>query len=262
MTEPSAAGEPIAVLGLGEAGSCLYRDLAAAGVTVRGWDPAPGSHAAGLPLARSAQDAVAGAVLVLSVNAAGVAMEVVASVLPALSPGSAFADLNTGPPSLKRELDRAVRQGGGTFADVALLGPVPRAGIRTPCLVSGSGGRRFAELLSPFGMTVEVLDGPAGLAAARKLLRSVFMKGLAAAVIEAMAAAEAYGCRDWLHAEVSRELVAADAALVDRLLEGSRAHARRRIEEMETAADMLRELGVEPRVAEAAAGWLRTFVQR
>ena len=39
--------------------------------------------------------------------------------------------------------------------------------------------------------------------------------------------------------------------------EGSRVHARRRVDEMEAAAELLRSLGVEPRVAEAAAAWLR-----
>ena len=38
--------------------------------------------------------------------------------------------------------------------------------------------------------------------------------------------------------------------LLDRLLEGSRAHAARRVDEMEAARDLLLELGVEPRVAD------------
>ena len=41
---------------------------------------------------------------------------------------------------------------------------------------------------------VEVIDGPIGAAATRKLLRSVFYKGLAAAVVEALAAAERPAC--------------------------------------------------------------------
>ena len=38
-----------------------------------------------------------------------------------------------------------------------------------------------------------MLDGPAGLAAARKLLRSVFYKGMAASIVEALDAARAAG---------------------------------------------------------------------
>ena len=44
--------------------------------------------------------------------------------------------------------------------------------------------------------------------------------------------------------------------LLDRLLSGSRAHAARRAHEMEAAASYVEELGIEPRVATAAAVWL------
>jgi 3-hydroxyisobutyrate dehydrogenase-like beta-hydroxyacid dehydrogenase len=220
------AAPAIAVLGLGEAGSRLCRDLCRAGARVRGWDPAPRGDVSELPVAESPVAAASGADLVLSVNAAEAALNAAASVLPVLRPGAVFADLNTAAPERKREVGRLVDGGGGRFADVALLGPVPRAGIRTPCLASGPGAARFAELMAPYGMPVEALDGPEGLASARKLLRSVFMKGMAAAVIEALEAAEAHGCREWLEREIGRELESADAGLVERLVEGSRTHAR------------------------------------
>ena len=44
--------------------------------------------------------------------------------------------------------------------------------------------------------------------------------------------------------------------LLDRLLSGSRAHAARRVDEMQAAAAYVTELGVEPRIATAAAEWL------
>ena len=44
--------------------------------------------------------------------------------------------------------------------------------------------------------------------------------------------------------------------LLERLLSGSRLHAARRVDEMRAAAAYLEELGVEPRVATAAAEWL------
>ena len=44
--------------------------------------------------------------------------------------------------------------------------------------------------------------------------------------------------------------------LLERLLEGSRTHAVRRVDEMEAARDLLLELGVEPRIASASASLL------
>jgi 3-hydroxyisobutyrate dehydrogenase-like beta-hydroxyacid dehydrogenase len=111
-------------------------------------------------------------------------------------------------------------------------------------------------------MPIEVVGPEPGQAAARKLARSVFAKGLAAAVGEALAAAERLDCAAWLRGDIERTLTAADAALVERLLEGSARHAVRRVEEMAAATAMLEELGVEPRVAAASEAWLRSLAER
>jgi hypothetical protein len=50
-------------------------------------------------------------------------------------------------------------------------------------------------------MPVTPIGGEPGDAAARKLLRSVVMKGLGTAVVESLAAAEAAGCAEWLRGE-------------------------------------------------------------
>jgi len=247
----------VAVLGLGEAGSRLAADLAEQGAEVRGWDPRPEAEAAGVARAAGPAEAVAGSDLVLSVNAAAVAADVARGVAAVLRPGQVFADLNSAGAALERELAAIVAPTGALFADVALMAPVPRAGLRTPALVSGTGAAAFAERLGGLGMPVEVVGGEAGQAAVRKLLRSVFMKGLAATVIESLAAARAAGCEAWLRAEIVAELEAADAALVERLEDGSRRHAARRAHEVADASALLRELGVEPRVSEAAGAWLR-----
>jgi 3-hydroxyisobutyrate dehydrogenase-like beta-hydroxyacid dehydrogenase len=97
-----------------------------------------------------------------------------------------------------------------------------------------------------------VLDGPAGTAATRKLLRSVFYKGMASSIAEAIEAARAAGLEDWLHDHIAEELAKADATTVDRMITGTRAHAVRRGAEMGAAAAMLDELGVPPIMADAS----------
>jgi 3-hydroxyisobutyrate dehydrogenase-like beta-hydroxyacid dehydrogenase len=245
----------VAVLGLGEAGSAIAADLVTVGVPVRGYDPVP-RELDGVGLAASVEEAVDGAGAVLSVNSLHAAVEVAVAVRGRLRRGQLFADLNTTSPALKAELAAVVESGGASFADVALMGTVPGNGLHTPCLVSGSGAKAYAELFGRLGAPVEVVDGEAGQAAERKLLRSVFMKGMAAAAIESLAAARAAGCEEWLHEELAQVFATASPALLDRLLTGSRAHAARRVHEMEAARDMLGDLGVEPRVSEAALAWL------
>jgi 3-hydroxyisobutyrate dehydrogenase-like beta-hydroxyacid dehydrogenase len=241
----------IAVLGLGEAGGRLAADLVAAGAEVRGYDPAATASPAGIARMPDAEAAVSGCGVVLSVNSAAAARAVAAGALPALGPDAVFADLNTASPALKREL--AALTGDAPFADVALLGPVPVRGLRTPALAAGSGARAFADVLGPLGMPVEVVSAEAGDAAARKLLRSVFMKGLAASAIESLDAATAAGQAEWLESEIAAVI---GEELLQRLVAGSRAHAVRRVDEMEAASDLLLELGIEPSIAAASAAVL------
>jgi 3-hydroxyisobutyrate dehydrogenase-like beta-hydroxyacid dehydrogenase len=246
------------MIGLGEAGSAIAADLVAAGASVRGWDPvarAPG----GVEAAADAPAAVAGADVVISANSASVARDVAQSVAGVLVEGQVFADLNTATPALKRELAETVGPAGALFADVALIGPVPGNGLRTRSLVSGDGAELFAQTLGPLGMPVTVVSTEPGAAAARKLARSVFAKGLAAAIGESLAVAEQLGFEDWLYADLERTLEDADGALLRRLIDGSRSHAVRRVDEMTAAAEMLEEAGVEPRIASASEAWLRSL---
>jgi 3-hydroxyisobutyrate dehydrogenase-like beta-hydroxyacid dehydrogenase len=235
----------VALLGLGEAGGRLADDLEGAGCEVTGWDPVRQGRRAG-----SAVEAVTGAGAVLSVNAASAALEAAASVAGALDPEALYADLNTAAPGLKRELAAVVPV---AFADVALVGTVPRHGLATPALASGPGAERFATLFRPLGMPVDVVGAEPGAAAGLKLLRSVFMKGIAAAALESLAAAEAAGAGARTRADLAEVL---GEELLERLLTGSHVHARRRAEEMEAAVAYLEELGVPARVSAAAAGWL------
>ncbi|MQA74433.1 MAG: DUF1932 domain-containing protein [Solirubrobacterales bacterium] len=251
----------IAVIGLGEAGGAIARDLAAAGAGVRGFDPAPAGVPEGVQAASDERDAAAGADVVLSVNSAAVAVRVAEAVAPALDRDSLFADLNTAAPRLEREVAAVVGASGAAFADVALMAPVPGRGLHTPALVSGPGAGRFASTFGPLGMPITPVGSEAGTASARKLARSVFAKGLAAAVGEALAAGERLGCEDWLYADIERTLSAADGALLRRLIDGSRRHAVRRAEEMGAAVALLEELEIEPRTAAAARAWLGSLAE-
>jgi 3-hydroxyisobutyrate dehydrogenase-like beta-hydroxyacid dehydrogenase len=246
----------VAVLGLGEAGGAIARDLVAAGAVVRGYDPAVAASGGIVP-AGSEADAAAGSDLVLSVNSAHDAVTALRAGLGGVGDGAVWADLNTGSPGLKRELDGIARQGGVRFADVAIMAPVPGRGLRTPMLTSGDGAARVAARLGPLGARVEVMDAEAGVAAGRKLLRSVFFKGLAGSVVEALEAARAAGCEDWLRQNIVEELTAAGEQTVDRLVDGTYKHAVRRAAEMEAAATMLDELDVPPSMAAASRDLLR-----
>ena len=240
----------IALLGLGEAGSEIARDLVAAGADVRGYDPKV-PHVDGVEPRDGEAAAVRDADVVLSANSSHDAMTALENALPGLRPGTIWADLNTAAPGLKAALERTAGER-AEVVDVALMAPVPGKGLRTPMLVSGEAAAGYAETLAGLGADVEVQEGPVGTAISRKLLRSVFYKGLAAAVVEALRGAEAAGCADWLRGNISAELAGFDERTVDRLVDGTHTHARRRADEMAAATDQLVELGVPARIAPAA----------
>jgi len=241
----------IAVLGFGEAGSLIAADLVAAGATVRGFDPKVAAPA-GVTDTDSDAAAVTGASLVLSLNSATDAVAALEAALDALRPGVVWADLNTAAPSVKQRLAAIGGQRGIAVTDVAMMAPVPGKGLGVPMLASGDGAASTAETLRGYGADIEVLAGPAGLAATRKLLRSVFYKGMSASIVEALDAADAAGLKDWLTEHIAEELESLDAATLTRIVTGTRQHAVRRGHEMAAAAEMLTDLGVAPIMATAS----------
>ncbi len=250
----------VAVLGLGEAGGAIARDLVDAGATVHAYDPAVPAPPGTTPAANES-DAATGADLVLSVNSAAASADALLAGVTAVDTG-VWADLNTASPGTKRRLAELAAAHRVAFADVAIMAPVPGRGLRTPMLASGSGAADVARILDALGASVDVLDGPPGLAAERKLLRSVFFKGMAAAVVEALEAGRAAGCEEWLRGNIVDELTRANASTVDRLVNGTRQHAGRRAHEMSAASEMLTELGVEPAVTAAARDLLTRLAER
>jgi putative dehydrogenase len=91
---------------------------------------------------------VAGADLVLSLNSSTVSVRVAEQIAPLLEAGALYVDLNTGTPAMKKKL--AALFPDCSFADVAIMKPVPGLGEKVPMAVAGTGAKKFIELLEPF----------------------------------------------------------------------------------------------------------------
>ncbi|MEA2412617.1 MAG: hypothetical protein QOC77_3178 [Thermoleophilaceae bacterium] len=232
----------IAFLGFGELGGVLGEALAKK-QDVRAWSRRSGSA-----------EIVSSAELVISTVPGSASESVFAQALPLLSEDTLFVDLTAAAPEVKER--GAARH--GLYVDGAVLGTVATSGAAVPIAVAGAGAERFRELVSPAGLNVSVLDGAAGTAARLKLVRSVYMKGRDALVLEMMLAARRLGVED----EVARSIAGPGeqvpfTELSERVLRALAVHAGRRAEELESSAALLRELGVDPVVTEAGAERLR-----
>lgn len=257
----SEASPTVAVFGLGEAGSAISADLAAAGVEVRGYDPAPVPTPAGVTRVDDPGDAVPGVGLVIAVTAADDATTALEQAWDEIGASVVYADLATGSPALKEELAGVAAEKGVPFVDVALIAPVPGRGLATPALACGPGSLRYAEMVNGWGGRVEAIGERAGLAASRKLTRSIVTKGLTALLMESMELAAARGDDDWAWRHLVSELTAIDESLLLRLLGGTGRHSRRRLEEMTAARDLLGSEGLPSPMTEGVIATLRRVAE-
>lgn len=245
----------VSILGLGEAGQTLAADLLAEGATVRGWDPIPTELPDALHFSGSNADAVQGADLIMSVNWASVAVDVGVEVAPVLKPGQLFADLNTASPQNKEAVATIIEPTGARFVDAAIMSPIRPKGLRSPVYAAGSGAQQFHDLLSPLGMPITVLDGPAGSAATHKLVRSIAYKGIAAVVLECLEVAEKLDMTDYARQQIMTLLQ--DEGMIDRFVSGSHKHAKRRMHEMEAVVELLEGSGVSAFSSQASVDRLK-----
>ena len=256
----------VAFLGFGELGSTLAGALRGRGnLSVRAWSRTPRDERAdealdarlrrsGTERANSIEEALAGAHAVLAVVPGAAAEELARRCTPHLGSQSIYADLSAAAPAVKLAAAERVTARGALYADVAVLGTVAASGAAVPLLASGSGSETLRALVEPAGLRVTVLEAPAGDATLVKLLRSVYMKGRDALVLEMMVAARHHG----LEGVVAESIAGpgeevAFPALAERLLSALAVHAERRAHELRSAGAVLRDSGVEPLVTEAGA---------
>jgi 3-hydroxyisobutyrate dehydrogenase-like beta-hydroxyacid dehydrogenase len=252
----------VAVLGLGEAGSIYAADLPARGASVIGTDLHAGVGPASVTRAASIAEAVRGADIVLSLVGASSAASVIHEALPTMEPGGVYADMNTSGPDDKRHLAGVAAARGIPFVDVAIMAPVPRARIDTPLLLSGSGVPHLRPHLERLRIPATDVGAEPGAAARLKLLRSVFMKGLAAVVVESVNAAELFGAEEWLIDQIAGELGGSGRGVVDHLIAGTTKHAVRREAEMVEARELLASRDAPHPMTDATIEWLRAIAAR
>ncbi|MEV1131858.1 DUF1932 domain-containing protein [Agromyces sp. NPDC049794] len=247
----------IAVLGLGEAGRAYAEGLHRRGAIVRGFDPAHTGEPLDIgTIAPSLEAAVRGADVTLSLVGASAAAAVAEQAHAAMDTGTVFADLNTASPELMRRLAAGAHAASVGFVDVAIMAPVPRAGVDTPLLACGTGAAWLTDAFTALRVPIEDVGPEAGVAAGLKLLRSVFMKGLAALTFESLAAAERTGSTEWMRSQIAAELGSDGHALVDRLVTGTNQHAARRVHEMRDARAYVDTLGTPSPMTAATLEWL------
>jgi 3-hydroxyisobutyrate dehydrogenase-like beta-hydroxyacid dehydrogenase len=254
----------VCLLGFGEVGQALARDLRTHTTKLSAWDlkfadPGSGPTRVASPLgvlAANAGESVTKAHVVISAVTAAQISRAASSVAPHLARDAWYFDLNSTSPAAKADAGAIVESAGARFVEAAIMSPIAPQGAASPMLIGGDHAAAFQPLARQLGFTqTRVMAGELGSAAAAKMCRSVLVKGLEALVLESLLSARRHGV-DEVVLESLRGLKIEDWRESARYM-ASRAllHGARRAEEMREVARTVGEAGLTPHMSAACAAW-------
>jgi 3-hydroxyisobutyrate dehydrogenase-like beta-hydroxyacid dehydrogenase len=256
----------IAIVGFGEAGGIIGNDLAARGVEVAMFDillDANESREAMLAKARESKvqakdslaDCLRDAELVISAVTASSSLDVARDAAKTMRPGQIFMDINSVSPGTKRADAAHIERSGAHYIESAVMAAVPPQRLKVPMLLGGSYAAELAPRLALLGMNATSVSDKIGVASAVKMCRSVMIKGMEALAVECLFAARRYGAEDAVLASLDATYpqMGWREKLPDYLVSRVAEHGKRRAAEMREVAESLRDVGVQPLMAEATA---------
>lgn len=258
-TDSQISRPQVALIGFGEAGETFARAGNWDG-DCRAWDLLETRRAAMtdcrvLPSVDAAT-ALEGAQVVLSLVTADEAENAAHDYAASLDAGALYLDMNSVAPVTKQSAAQYVKAAGAHYVDVAVMSPVDK-GLAVPLLLSGPKADAALAMLSALGFTnLRVVGSEVGRASAIKLCRSVMVKGLEALTAEMVFAASQAGVLDEVLASLdASEKQQSWAERADYNLDRMMVHGRRRSAEMAEATQMLRDLGVAPKMSKQTVAW-------
>ena len=243
----------IGIIGFGEVGGILGRELAALGAEVSAFDLAAAAMArAGGMAAKSAGAVARGADVVFVSVTAGSVLAAMRSLEGALAGAPLVVDVNSVSPATKQEAARIIEAAGGRYVEAAVMASVPPKKLATPMLLGGPHAGAFMAAMAPYRMDLTDYGPAIGRASSVKMCRSVMIKGIEALTTECMLAARHYGVENEVLATLGETLPHPDwTALARYVISRSLIHGKRRAEEMTEVALTVQDAGVEPSMSRA-----------
>lgn len=251
----------IAFIGFGEAGQAFasgFADMSApptmCAYDVKTEGPDAGSMKTtytkhGIDDAKSCANACRNAQAIFSMVTAEQAEVAAGSAANTALYNTFYFDCNSCAPETKRRSAGLINAAGGRYVDVAIMTPVHPARQKSPCLLSGLHAEAAKEVMNSLGMNVSVVGLEIGAASARKMIRSVMIKGLEALTLECFLAARKYGIENDILASLDQSYPCFDwPKRAPYMIERAITHGTRRAAEMREVQKTLLDLGIEPRM--------------
>lgn len=208
--------------------------------------------AAAVSLLSTPGDVVNAADVIISAVPGGYALQAAEGIVAELNEQKIYADVSTSSPATKQKIAVLIAPTGAGFVDGALMGRLTVEQHKVPTLVSGSGASKFIDLMTPYHMSLNKVSDKAGDAIAIKLVRSVYMKGIASLQVEMLEAATKLQVEDLVLDSVSQTLDSKPFRfMMNVLVTAGAIHAGRQSHEMKDCMVMLKDLGIQPIMTEA-----------
>lgn len=221
------------------------------------------AETAGVTLLDTPEELIQGADVIISAVPGAYALQVAEGIVAELNEQKIYADVSTSSPTTKQKIATLIASTGAGFVDGALMGRLTAEQHKVPILMSGSGTDKFIELLAPYHMSLKKVSDRAGDAIAVKLVRSVYMKGIASLQVEMLEAATKLQVEDLVLASVSNTMDGAPfVKTMNMLVTAGAIHAERQSHEMKDCMVMLQDLGIKPIMTEATMLHLKYLAEK
>lgn len=208
---------------------------------------------AGVTLKETAKEVAKECDMIFAAVPSSFTLDVCESICGVLDAGKLYVDVSASTPAVKEKIWNAIRDSGVLFVDAAMLGSLPKDKHQVPITASGNGAEAFKEKMTPYGMKITTVGEKEGAASAIKLVRSIYMKGIAALMVEMVQAADAYGVAGEVISSISESMDNIPfTSHLDRLVTGTAIHCHRRAAELKGSIAMLKECGLGTEMTAAA----------
>lgn len=244
--------QKIGIIGFGEVAQALSQRMKEKGGNIFAYDKfadrvTKKAEELKIPLLGRLVDLIDSCTLVLSSLWPDAALDVAKEVVPFLSTGQIYCDMNSISPEMTEKIEQTISQSGADFVKVAIMAAIPDRGYAVPLLSGGTKAKEVAEILSSLGLTIRAISTDPKQPAAIKILRSICLKGVVALAYEMLRGAEKYGVVDQVLESASEVMSKASFKdIINNWLASTAIHARRRAKEMEEAIETLENAGVNP----------------
>ncbi|MBQ9565569.1 MAG: NAD(P)-dependent oxidoreductase [Synergistaceae bacterium] len=262
---------PLGFIGFGEAAYNMGKGLRGEGFeTIRAYDVALDKEGpyrdtvlkrcedAKITAVSSAKELVENSDVVVIAVPARFTASTAEGLIPFARAGQLFVDVTTALPDIKAKQAEAFAAKGAEYIDSAMLGSLMLLGHKVPILASGKGSRRWHDLMTPFNMKIGLVNKddpdsvPVGEASRIKLVRSVFMKGIEALIVETMLFARKCGIEDNILDSITGSMDKESFRnMAVRMAAADLIHSERRSFEVGESMELMKAVGVEPVVAAA-----------